>query len=141
MYDGVTSPTDIYNWVPFGTFQLATGIASSWVAISSFSTTLGKAYRIDQAMLIIDYHQGDLDCSCDMALDPGSGTKIPFLSVSASPISPADVPYSNNRWMVQLANPFIVGGNFGIFIQGESALLSASTIWATVSISQAWPPG
>lgn len=135
-----TPPAATYLWRPFGTFGKSTGIASSAVAIAGFSTSADGLYRIDQAVLIIDYHQGDLDCSCDMLLNSADDVMIPFLSVSASPKSTADAPYSDNRWMAQLANPFYVGGNFGIFIQGESALLSASTIWATVGISTAWAP-
>jgi hypothetical protein len=133
-------PGGTYLWRPFGTFAKGTGIASSAVAISGFTTAADGLYRIDQAVLIIDYHQGDLDCSCDMLLNSTDAAMIPFLSVSASPKSTADAPYSDNRWMAQLANPFYVYGNFGIFIQGESALTSASTIWATVAISSAWGP-
>lgn len=133
-----TNPGGSYMWRPLGTFGKSTGIASSAVAIAGFTTAIDGLYRIDHAVLIIDYHQGDLDCSCDMLMNSSDDAMIPFLSVSASPKSTADAPYSDNRWMAQLANPFYVSGNFGIFIQGESALLSASTIWATVGISQAW---
>jgi hypothetical protein len=140
--DGVTGPNQNLNWQPFGTYQSQTNIAASWSSVGGFSTTTGKIYRVDAACLIIDYHFADLDCSADLAFDLGGGTKIPFLSISASGISGSDVGFYQNRWMAQLTNPIVVFGTFGIFTQSERAgISSASSVWATVSLSQAWPAG
>lgn len=136
----VSTPERQMIWQPFGTYFMNTGISFSWFSMGGFSTRIGKAYRIDMATLIIDYHATDLNCWADMGIDPGTGTPMPFLSVEANPVNVSNAPNFSRRWMAQLTNPFTIAGNFGVLVQsGVGGFVSTSTIFAMVSMSQAWP--
>jgi hypothetical protein len=143
MQDEGHPPAPQYFWQPMGNFTVATNIDNTNVNFGPGVTSADKVYRIDYASLIIDYQLVDGECEADMYINTLAGYEAPFLSVSARPFADtaSDVLVPQHRWEVQLSLPFYIVGNWGIFVRGfSSSLIGISTIWATLSASQAWSP-
>jgi hypothetical protein len=138
--DSQIAPDATYLYRPLGAWQVAKPVNTSNFGFAPGATSTNQLYRIDYASLIIGFDVLDLSASADLEISTVPGGFIPLLSVSTG-IGIGGGGAINLRPLAQLALPFYLFGNFGIFISGSAGRpLPSSTIWASVSVSSCWPP-
>lgn len=134
----VSRPSHQPAWSYLGLYQGGGGVSLGWYGMASPLSAVQKLYRIEWASLIIEYDATDISAEFDLGIDRGTGFTWPLLSVAAATIVGGGGTVHRNQ--VQTSNPFTLDGNFGLFLRGSASIGGGSHCFASVAISQSWPP-
>jgi hypothetical protein len=135
-----TNPGPDWQWFPQEVAATTIDIGDSATFVLGLPTTIWDVFRIDYCTLVLDYSFSDGNTSAELCITLDGGVHFfPFLSVAATEVFDLTPEFYINKYTEQSQTPFYMTQG-GIWIRGESALLTASSATGVVFWSAARLP-
>jgi hypothetical protein len=141
----------VWKWFPLGVYSLSQAISAPRAPVIGVGPGTARMVRVDFASILLDYDGGDGNASGQLEISGDSPPPYyPFLNVAGyTPFYMETIDgigtqipslMYQNKWLSQTSNPFYTAVPFTIWLVGESGLFAASTIAASVGLSDRGAP-